>query len=125
MALISWLRLRGKLSVAADGVGDERFAAVTTITNVTTPSLIRPLDAAKIRAFFVHPEHAGQGIAKLILARCEADAIEYGFLRFELMATLPAVPFYAAQGFEQAAPISHSHGHGLTIEFVPMNKVAP
>src|SRR5215212_7250715 len=36
-------------------------------------------EPAKIRAFFVHPGHARQGIAQAILARCESEAAEYGF----------------------------------------------
>jgi GNAT superfamily N-acetyltransferase len=82
------------------------------------------VDAAKIRAFFIHPNHARQGIAKLILTHCEAEAIAYGFSRFELMATLPGLPFYAAQGYEQGAPILHTLDDDLTIEFVPMTKAA-
>jgi GNAT superfamily N-acetyltransferase len=82
-------------------------------------------DAAKIRAFFIHPDHARQGIAKLVLKHCEAEAIACGFSRFELMATLPGLPFYASQGYEQGAPILHALGDGLTIEFVPMTKAAP
>ena len=83
------------------------------------------MDAAKIRAFFIHPEHARQGIAKLILTHCEAEAIACGFSRFELMATLPGVPFYAAQGYEQGVRILQSLDDNLTIEFVPMTKAAP
>jgi GNAT superfamily N-acetyltransferase len=82
------------------------------------------MDAAKIRAFFIDPDHARQGIAKLILTHCEAEAIAYGFSRFELMATLPGLPFYASQGYEQGVPILHPLGDGLTIEFVPMTKAA-
>jgi GNAT superfamily N-acetyltransferase len=81
-------------------------------------------DAAKIRAFFIHPEHARKGIAKLILTHCEAEAIACGFSRFELMATLPGLPFYASQGYEKGVPILHALGDGLTIEFVPMTKAA-
>ena len=82
------------------------------------------IDAAKIRAFFIHPEHARQGIAKLTLTHCEAEAIAYGFSRFELMATLPGVPFYATQGYAQGVPILQSLDNNLTIEFVPMTKAA-
>lgn len=80
------------------------------------------VDAAKIRAFFIHPNHARKGIAKLILTHCEAEAYAYGFSRFELMATLPGLPFYAAQGYERGVPILHSLDDKLTIEFVPMTK---
>src|SRR5271154_595257 len=42
-------------------------------------------DAAKIRAFFVHPAHARRGIATMLLERCEAEARSHGFSRTELM----------------------------------------
>ena len=79
-------------------------------------------DAAKIRAFFVHPRATRRGLATSLLARCEADAWSRGFRRLELMATLPGVRFYAAQGFEPAASIQWPLGDGLAIEFVPMSK---
>ena len=56
-------------------------------------SLLDPArDAAKIRAFFVHPEWARQGIGSRILEACEAAAVAEGFTRLELVATLPGVP---------------------------------
>src|SRR5271169_625634 len=41
-------------------------------------------DAAKIRAFFVHPGWARRGIGSKILEVCEAAAAEAGFRRFEM-----------------------------------------
>lgn len=79
-------------------------------------------DAAKIRAFFIHPDHARKGIAKLILEHCEREAVVCGFSRYELMATLPGLPFYAAQGYERGVSVHHSLDGGLMIEFVPMHK---
>src|ERR1700730_2001529 len=46
------------------------------------------IDAAKIRAFFVHPDWARRGIGSRILAACEDAAREAGFRRFEMAATL-------------------------------------
>src|SRR5690349_9093616 len=51
-------------------------------------------EAAKIRAFFIHPDHARKGIGRAILARCEEEAGAQGFRSLELMATLPGVEFY-------------------------------
>src|SRR5580765_2467173 len=53
-------------------------------------ALLDPLqDAARIRAFFVHPEHARQGLGRAILLACE-DAIRAAqFRSIELVATLP------------------------------------
>ena len=81
------------------------------------------VDAARIRAFFVHPGHARRGIGRLILEHCEAQASAAGFARFELMATLPGTRLYATHGYEAGAPVSHDLGGGQTIQFVPMRKI--
>ena len=83
------------------------------------------VDAAKIRAFFVHPDFARRGIGTAILERCERDAAAHGFSRFELMATLPGIRMYAARGYVGGEPIQWPMANGLTIEFVAMSKRAP
>ncbi|HUD64062.1 MAG TPA: GNAT family N-acetyltransferase [Candidatus Sulfotelmatobacter sp.] len=75
-------------------------------------SLLDPSrDAAKIRAFFVHPNWVRQGIGTMILEACENAATEAGFSRFEMGATLSGVPFYRARGYaeveNQWAPLSN------------------
>jgi predicted N-acetyltransferase YhbS len=57
------------------------------------------LDAARIRAFFVHPQWARRGIGKQIILMCEEAARGEGFTRMELVATLPGEPLYAALGY--------------------------
>jgi GNAT superfamily N-acetyltransferase len=79
-------------------------------------------DAAKIRAFFVAPQAARRGVGAALLQACETAAAAAGFARTELMATLPGVPFYAAYGYEAAAPISLDCG-GVMVGFVPMAKL--
>jgi GNAT superfamily N-acetyltransferase len=79
-------------------------------------------EAAKIRAFFVHPDFARRGIGATLLDRCEQDARACGFSRFEMMATLPGVRLYAARGYVAGEPILWPLGDGLTISFVPMRK---
>ena len=55
-------------------------------------SLLDPArDAAKIRAFFIHPAWARQGVGTLILDACENAARAAGFTRFEMGATLTAL----------------------------------
>jgi len=80
------------------------------------------IDAAKVRAFFVHPEFARRGLGSAILDRCEHEALEHGFRRLELMATLPGVRLYAARGYGAGTPIGWPLPDGSTIEFVPMTK---
>jgi GNAT superfamily N-acetyltransferase len=79
-------------------------------------------DPAKIRAFFVDPEHARHGIGRAILARSEAEATRAGFSSFELMATLPGVRLYEKYGYVPGPAIDHPLPGGLTIRMVPMHK---
>jgi N-acetylglutamate synthase-like GNAT family acetyltransferase len=74
-------------------------------------SLLDPAeDAAKIRAFFVHPDWARRGIGSMILDACERAAAENGFSRLEMGATLSGVAFYEARGYtaveNQEVPLS-------------------
>jgi ribosomal protein S18 acetylase RimI-like enzyme len=83
------------------------------------------VDAARIRAFFIHPEFARRGLGSLLLEHCEREAVAYGFRRFELMATLPGVRLYAQRGYSGAEPIDWPLENGLSIRFLPMSKDAP
>jgi len=81
-------------------------------------------DAAKIRAFFIHPNFARRGLGTLMLEHCENDAMAHGFSRFELMGTLPGVRLYAARGYQADERIEWPLGDGLVIPFIPMTKNA-
>jgi GNAT superfamily N-acetyltransferase len=85
-----------------------------------------PLDPqsepARIRAFFVHPRYARQGIARAILSVCEREASAYGFRSLELMATLPGLKLYEACGYVGVERVTYEIEDGLHIEFVPMRK---
>ena len=83
------------------------------------------IDAAKIRAFFIHPDFARSGLGTRLLERCERDAVAHGFGRLELMATLPGVRLYAARGYQGAVTIDWPLGDGISIRFLPMSKLAP
>ena len=79
-------------------------------------------DAARIRAFFVHPDWARRGLGRALLELCEAKARERGFAAAELMATLPGVRLYRTFGYRAGAPVQHALPGGGTIEFVPMRR---
>lgn len=79
------------------------------------------IDPARIRAFFVAPGHARQGIATALLAACEAEAAAAGFRSLTLMATMPGVPFYRAMGFVAGDPVDHRAGD-VTVAFRPMTR---
>ena len=57
-------------------------------------SLLNPAkDAAKVRAFFIHPNWARRGIGTLILEACEKAATAAGFLALKWARPLPASRF--------------------------------
>lgn len=86
------------------------------------PRLLNPAtEAARIRAFFVDPAAARSGIASALLDASEAAARAAGFTRFELLATLPGVPFYAARDFTISDEITIDLG-GISVPFVAMRK---
>lgn len=79
-------------------------------------------DAAKIRAFFVHPDHARKGVGKALLQHCEAEALKHGFTEAELMATLPGVKLYARYGYVGTEVQKFKQLNGVEVPFVPMRK---
>jgi GNAT superfamily N-acetyltransferase len=79
-------------------------------------------DAARIRAFFVHPDWARRGIATALLERCEAAAAASGFRRLELVATLPGWRLYRTRGYRGDERQSGPLPNGLEIEFIVMTK---
>src|SRR5215472_4055359 len=89
-------------------------------------SLLDPnCDAAKIRAFFVHPDWARRGIGTMILEACERAAGSAGFTRLEMGATLTGVPFYRARGYEELEAIEVPLENGVTMPIVRMGKRVP
>jgi GNAT superfamily N-acetyltransferase len=96
--------------------GGDQFAA-------REDSLLDPAhDAAKIRAFFVHPGWARRGLGSMILEACEKAALAAGFTRLEMGATLSGVPFYRAMGYTEVQKQSAPLGNGETLAIVKMAK---
>jgi GNAT superfamily N-acetyltransferase len=79
-------------------------------------------EPAKIRAFFIHPDHARKGIARAILSRCEDEARAQGFHALELMATLPGIEFYKSCGFVETGNFDLDLTDAVKLELVPMRK---
>ncbi len=79
-------------------------------------------DAAKIRAFFVHPHWARRGVGSRILEVCEAAAATAGFRRLEMGATLTGVPLYLARGYVAAGEREVPLRPGVSLPIVHMVK---
>ena len=83
------------------------------------------VDAARIRAFFVHPAWARQGVGSAILQACEQAAAAEGFSRLELAATLPGVLLYQARGFRATERFAAPLPNGNSLPIVRMVKTLP
>jgi GNAT superfamily N-acetyltransferase len=89
------------------------------------PELLDPaVDAAKVRAIFVHPRFARMGLGSRILAEAEEAAMRAGFKRFEMGSTLTGVALYALKGYREADRARVPVGDGEFIEVVRMVKNA-
>ena len=85
--------------------------------------LLNPqVDAAKIRAFFVHPSWARRGVGSLILKACEDAAAAAGFRRCEMGATLTGVKLFGAKGYVALENISVPLKNGEGLPVVRMTK---
>jgi len=86
------------------------------------PLLDPTVDAARIRAFFVHPDHARKGVGTHIINVCEAAAKANGFTAFELGATLPGVPLYKAMGYTEVKNADAHLPDGVVLDIIKMRK---
>ena len=81
-------------------------------------------DAAKIRAFFIHPGWARQGVGSKILQACEEAAHSAGFTRYEMGATLTGAKLFGAKGYLRVKLISIPLNNGETLPVIHMEKHA-
>jgi len=86
------------------------------------PELDPDRDPARIRAFFVHPAWARQGIGRSLLEVCERAAVAAGFQAAELNATLTGEPLYAAFGYAVAERLEAPMAGELSLPIVRMTK---
>jgi GNAT superfamily N-acetyltransferase len=90
---------------------------------VREPELLDPaVDAAKIRAIFVHPSFARRGLGSLILAHVESAAGAAGFRRFEMGSTLTGVPLYRLNGYVEVERIAVPLSNGEALPILKMTK---
>jgi GNAT superfamily N-acetyltransferase len=86
-------------------------------------ALLDPLrDAAKIRAFFIHPNWARRGVGSMILKACEDAARSAGFTRYEMGATLTGAKLFGAKGYVAVRPISIPLVNGESLPVIHMEK---
>ncbi len=81
-------------------------------------------DAAKIRAFFIHPDWARRGVGSMILKACEGAASSAGFTRYEMGATLTGAKLFGVKGYAAVKRISIPLVNGETLPVIHMEKRA-
>jgi GNAT superfamily N-acetyltransferase len=81
-------------------------------------------DAAKIRAFFIHPDWARRGIGSMILQACEDAARSAGFTRFEMGATLTGAKLFGVKGYHAVESMSIPLLNGESLPVIHMEKRA-
>ena len=86
------------------------------------PLLDPATEPARIRAFFVDPPAARQGLGRLLLQHCSGAAAAGGFHMLELAATMPGVPLYLACGFEVVEPFEITLPGPIQIPLARMRK---
>lgn len=79
-------------------------------------------DAAKIRAFFIHPQWARRGVGSKILEACETAAREAGFTSYEMGATLTGAKLFGAKGYIAVQNIEVPLNNGLSLTVIRMAK---
>lgn len=87
--------------------------------------LVPSRDAARIRAFFVHPAWARKGIGRSILSTCEQFIRGAGFRTIELVATLAGEPFYASCKYRVTERYDVAMLGDLALPVVKMTKQLP
>jgi GNAT superfamily N-acetyltransferase len=86
------------------------------------PLLDPTRDAARIRAFFVHPGWARRGIGRCIMAACEQAIGDAGFHAVDIVATLAGEPLYASFGYADVERFDIPMQGGLSLPVVRMTK---
>ncbi len=122
MKRISSWKPRRQSWAAAGGANAKRFLAATAGPDGEDALLDPQRDAAKIRAFFVHPKWVRRGIGSMILEACEGAAAAAGFTRCEMGATLTGVPLYRARGYVALENLEAPLANGESLTVVRMEK---
>jgi GNAT superfamily N-acetyltransferase len=103
--------------------GDQYKSGSGPLMTAPIDALLDPIaDAARIRAFYVHPQWSRKGIGSRILEACETAARKAGFGRIELVATLPGEPLYLSNGYAKADAMQIETPDGESLPAFRMTK---
>ena len=116
------LSVGGKLAACGGWSFRKTLFGSDAVSSRDNSRLLPGKDAARIRAFFVRPSFARQGLGSRLLLRCEQEARHAGFQSLALGATEPGRRLYRMHGFAEGEPVAYDLGGGLTMKIIPMSK---
>ena len=77
-----------------------------------------------LASLFVHGDHHGKGIGRMLVERFELDSREHGVEWIRVAATIFAVPFYQALDYKKTTGIRRCHSfEGTDLTYQPMKKM--
>lgn len=79
-------------------------------------------EPARIRAMYTDPDFARQGVGRRVLKLCEDAALEVGFCRATMMATMAGASLYRACGYIEVEPLHEAWVDGIMVPLVRMEK---
>ena len=79
-------------------------------------------DAARVRAMYTDPDFARQGVGRIVMRLCEEAAMDAGFRKATMMATMAGVPLYEACGYERVEAVLSAPVDGIRVPLVRMEK---
>jgi GNAT superfamily N-acetyltransferase len=106
------------------GGWSKRWSLYGSDSNRTEPDqeLDPKRDAARVRAFFVHPAWARRGIGHSIMVACERAIIAAGFRKVDIVATLVGEHLYASFDYAVTERYEIAMTEGLNLPVVRMTK---
>lgn len=79
-------------------------------------------DAARIRAMYTDPDFARLGVGRMLIQLCEEAAMQAGFRKTTMMATMAGVPLYKACGYAEIEPVLSAPVDDVQVPLVRMEK---
>jgi GNAT superfamily N-acetyltransferase len=114
---------RVRMPVACGGWSRRRTLYGADRAKSGADALLEPgAEPARLRAFFVDPQAARQGLGRRLAEECARAAKAAGFGSLELVATLPGVPLYTACGFAAGERFDIALPGGVALPVVRMRR---
>lgn len=104
-------------------IGQEIFIVATNHDDKILGYAAISLNAANLRALYVHPNFSRNGIGRLLLAQIEALALHSGVTTLDVDATLSAERFYTKNGFVVETSTIRIISPWYSTACVPMQKI--